>query len=77
MFLGQVSAVRDAMDRLGWSHRDLYVASVAYGTVGDEDDVRLHLIDGDHLGSYERVVVVATLNDALMDRGDKFRVPPA
>ncbi|MDQ4091483.1 MAG: hypothetical protein M3163_14450 [Actinomycetota bacterium] len=65
------------MDRLGWSPRDLYVAAAAYDTIGDEDDVRHHLIDGDHLGPYERVVVAATVNDALMDRGDQFRVPSA
>jgi precorrin-6B methylase 1 len=76
MFAGPVSAVSVAMDRLGWSTRDLYLASVAYGTVGDEDDVRRHLAEGDHLGRYERVVVAATLNDALMDRGDQLRVSP-
>ncbi len=74
---GSLSALGLAMDRLGWSPRDLYVAAAAYGTIGDEDDVRLHLIDGGHLGPYERVVVAATLNDALMDRGDQFRVPSA
>jgi hypothetical protein len=74
---GSLTALGLAMQRLGWSPRDLYVAAAAYGTIGDEDDVRLHLINGDHLGPYERIVVTVTLNDALMDRGDQFRVPSA
>ncbi len=43
-----VSAVRAAMGRLGWGVRELYVASFAYGTVGDEHDLGLHVASGDH-----------------------------
>ncbi len=62
------------MERLGWRIRDLYLASLAYGTLGREEDLRLHLETGDHLGPAERAIAAAALNDALMDRGDAFRI---
>ncbi len=65
------------MERLGWRVRDLYLASLAYGTVGREEDLRLHLETGDHLTPAERAVATAALNDALIDRGDEFRIPEA
>ncbi len=69
-----VSVVRSAMGRLGWGTRELYVATFAYGTVGREHDVDLHLSSGDHLGRFERAVIAAALNDALMDQGEQFPV---
>ncbi len=70
-------AVRAAMERLGWGVRDLYVATFAYGSVGSEHDLGLHVASGNYLGPLERAVVEATLNDALLDRGDSFPVAPA
>ena len=69
-----LSAERVAMNKLHWGARELYLASFAYGNVGDENDVRLHLVTGDHLGPAGRSVLTAALNDALIDRGDPFRV---
>ncbi len=60
-----MSAIRAAMGQLGWGVRELYVASLAYGTVGDEHDLALHIASGDQIGPFERAVVAATLNDAL------------
>lgn len=68
------SAERIAMERLGWRVRDLYLASLAYGTVGQEEDLRRHLQTGDHLDPAQRAVAAAALNDALMERGDEFRI---
>ncbi len=62
--------VRAAMEQLGWNVRDLYVATFAYGSVGGEQDLFLHLATGNHLGPPEVAILVAALNDALMDRGD-------
>ena len=62
------------MQKLHWCTRDLYLASFAYGTVGDESDVRLHLDTGDHLGFAAQSVLAAALNDALIDQGEAFRV---
>jgi hypothetical protein len=75
MELPRVDAVGAALRRLGWTVRDLWVASFAYGSVGDEHDVALHVATGDHLGPSERAVVVATINDALLDHGEVFPVP--
>lgn len=65
------------MERLGWRIRDWYLACFAYGTVGREEDLRLHLETGDHLDPAARAVATAALNDALMERGDDFRIPDA
>jgi hypothetical protein len=61
-------AEREAMNRLGWSARDLHFATVAYGSV-DLEELREHLRTGDHLPPDERAIVAATLHDELVDRG--------
>ena len=69
-----LDAEHTAMEKLRWGPRELYLASFAYGSVGDESDVRRHLATGDHLGMAEQLVLAAALNDALIEQGETFRV---
>lgn len=56
-----------AMERLGWSARDLYLATLHYGDVGTLEDVEEHLRTGDHLAPAKKAYVVAALWEAELD----------
>ena len=71
-----VADMRQAMARLHWELRDLFVAAIGHGNVGTETDVARHLRTGTHLTCPQASVLVATLDDALMTIGDPFRVAP-
>jgi hypothetical protein len=65
-----LAAERDAMDRLGWEASDLWSAAASYGDVGTLDDVRLHLVSGDHLAPAQLDVIAVVLHEALLERGE-------
>ena len=68
------AAMSEAMARLHWSLRDLFVAASSYGSVGAELDVGIHLRTGTQLTGAQAGVLMATLNDALFSVQDPFRV---
>ena len=67
-------SVHAAMNRLHWHLRDLFIATLQYGDIGTEADLREYLDTGDHLTPAQRRLVVATLNDGLLMQGDLFRI---
>lgn len=69
-----VTPIREAMDRLQWDPRDLYVACFQYGDVGTEADLGEHLATGRHLRPEQHVVLLVALNEGLMVRGDPHRI---
>ena len=70
----QWRSVHTAMERLHWDLRDLFIATLQYGNIGTEADLRKYLDTGDHLTPAQRGLVVATLNDGLLIQGDPFRI---
>ena len=64
----------EALDRLGWSAHDLWVATFGYGDVGTFADLTQHLASGNHLGPAAVACIAAALNDALLDQDDPFRL---
>jgi hypothetical protein len=56
-----------AMDHLGWTANDLYLATFGYGDVGSLHDVQEHLRTGDHLSPAKKNYVAAALWDAELD----------
>lgn len=59
-----------AMKRLGWSARDLYVATLHYGDVGSLEDVQEHLRTGDHLPPAKKSYIAAALWEAELAAPD-------
>jgi hypothetical protein len=57
-------AEQRAMQRLGWTVHDLYLATLHYGDVGTEADVEEHMRTGDHLPPAKKVFIAAALWDA-------------
>jgi hypothetical protein len=69
-----VGAISDAMDRLYWDVRDLYITCSQYGDIGTEADLREHLVTGRRLRPEQHVVLVVAVNEGLMSQGDPHRV---
>ena len=70
----EVTSIRQAMGRLYWDVRDLYIACFQYGDIGTEADLREHLDTGRHLRPEQHVVLVVALNEGLMAQGDPLRI---
>lgn len=64
-----------ALDRLGWTARDVFNATLHYGDVGTVADVEKHLATGDHLAPAKKALVAAALWDAELDRAEAQRQP--
>lgn len=62
-----------AMERLGWTARELLVATMQYGDVGTIGDVREHLATGNHLPPGRKAFIAAALWDAEIGRADRHR----
>lgn len=69
-----VASITEAMERLHWDPRDLFISSFAYGRVGTESELRSYLATGTGLSPGQVNVLVATLNDGLRALGDHYRV---
>ncbi len=70
----EVASIREAMERLYWDVRDLYIACFQYGDIGTEADLREHLDTGRHLRPEQHVVLVVALNEELLAQGDPHRI---
>ena len=60
----------EAMERLGWSLNQLYLATLGYGSVGTMDDLRRHLATGDGLDTGAVAVLLATLHEGLLEQDE-------
>ena len=69
-----VAPIKEAMERLYWDVRDLYIACFQYGDIGTEADLRQHLDTGRHLRPEQHVILVVALNEGLMAQGDPLRI---
>ena len=69
-----VAPIREAMERLYWDVRDLYIACFQYGDIGTEADLREHLRTGRRLRSEQHVILVVAVNEGLMAQGDQHRI---
>lgn len=69
-----VESIAEALSRLYWDPRDLFISSFAYGHVGNEADLHRYLATGTGLTPAQVDVLVATLNDGLRALGDHYRV---
>ncbi|CAA9217636.1 MAG: hypothetical protein AVDCRST_MAG20-450 [uncultured Acidimicrobiales bacterium] len=68
------TVIGEAMSRLHWELRDLFISSLQFGEIGTEAALRAHLATGEGLTPMQLDVVVAALNDGLLIRGDPFRI---
>ena len=68
------TTIAEAMSRLHWELRDLFISSLQYGEVGTEADLGAYLVTGEGLTPGRVGVIVATLNDGLLERGDSVRI---
>lgn len=68
------SPIGEAMARLDWELRDLFISSLQYGEIGTEAGLGTHLETGEGLTQVQLDIVAAALNDGLLVRGDPFRV---
>jgi hypothetical protein len=71
------AAIGEAMARLDWELRDLFISSLGYGEIGTEAGLGAHLATGRGLTRVQLDVIIATLNDGLLGRGDPFRISSA
>lgn len=53
-----------AIERLGWTAQQVFVAAIEYGNVGTAADVAEHLRTGDHLPAEKKALIAAALWDA-------------
>lgn len=53
-----------AIERLGWTTQQLYIAAMGFGHVGTIEDVREHLRTGHHLPHEKSTFIAAALWDA-------------